>query len=182
MNQKFIRYVFATVLGISLLITVTTAFSLLFEAITASDVTVFTSVSDSMEKTLSYIRYSAIGILFITAAMLVTFAFTYFSKSKKIFGCISTGLSLFLAVTCIALVFDLRAIVLGNTSSTDYTAATAYFSELITLAVAALLLCSYFSFVTVRAFLSGKPPEITSPKEKTDSEESATEETCNEKD
>lgn len=152
MDQKFINRILATVFGIALLIALTSTVSLLFDAIMLTDVTILSSLSESMEKTISYMQYSSIGIICVSVATLASFCFTYFSKQKKVFGCISAVCSLLLAATCIAFVFDLRAIIFKSTSLESYNAATGYFSELIALAVAALLFFAYFVFVTVRAF------------------------------
>lgn len=154
MNKKFVSTVLAVILGIATFVMVSSTVSLMFDAILSHDIADITSVSESMEKLLSYMRNSAIGVLIFSAATLASYCFTYFTKAKKIFGCISAGLSLALAVFCIAFVFDLRGIVLKIASETIYTAATSYFTELITLAIAALLLCVCFTIITVKEFKS----------------------------
>lgn len=130
---------------------------------------------------LSYTRNTAIGVVFVNIAMLACFCFTYFIKTKKVFGCISTVLSLLSAAMCIAFVFDLRAIVLKSTSLQSYSAATGYFSELISLAAAALLFFAYFLFVTVKSFRSEKVSDQVIAEFKTEDETKAVTECIAEK-
>jgi hypothetical protein len=181
MNKKFIKSVIAVVLGLALAITLIATFSLIFDAIMSSDVATLSSVSKSMEKVLSYTRNTAIGVVFVNIAMLACFCFTYFIKTKKVFGCISTVLSLLSAAMCIAFVFDLRAIVLKSTSLQSYSAATGYFSELISLAAAALLFFAYFLFVTVKSFRSEKVSDQVIAEFKTEDETKAVTECIAEK-
>ena len=178
MNKKFIKSVIAVVLGLALAITLIATFSLIFDAIMSSDVATLSSVSKSMEKLLSYTRNTAIGVVFVNIAMLACFCFTYFIKTKKVFGCISTVLSLLSAAMCIAFVFDLRAIVLKSTSLQSYSAATGYFSEL---AAAALLFFAYFLFVTVKSFRSEKVSDQVIAEFKTEDETKAVTECIAEK-
>lgn len=153
MNKKFINCAIATVFGIALLIALSSTFTLIFDAITVNDVTILSSVGKTMEKTISYMRNTAVGIVCVNAAMLASFCFAYFSKNKKVFGCIAAGISLLSAVMCIAFIFDLRAFVLESTELSCYTAASAYFEKLITLTVVALLYFAYFLHVTIKDFL-----------------------------
>ncbi|MDE6505379.1 MAG: hypothetical protein K2L42_05870 [Clostridia bacterium] len=152
MNKRFASAVLAVLLGMAAFTMISSAASLIFEAALSNDITKITSVSQDMEALISYIRNSAIGLVVFSAAALASYCFTYFTKAKKLFGCISAGLSLALAVFCIAFVFDLRGIALESASQQVYTATTAYFSELVTLAVSALLLCACFTVVTIKAF------------------------------
>ena len=152
MSKKFVSTVVAVILGLAATVMIFSAVSLLFEAVLSLDVVKISSVSANMQNLLSYIRNTAIGLVVFVAAAVACYCFTYFSKTRKIFGCISEVLSLAVAAFAIAFVFDLRAIVLDYASESIYTAASAYFSELITLAVAALLLCACFTVVAVKAF------------------------------
>lgn len=156
MDKKFVQTTVAVVLGIAVLVTALSAFSLLFDAILAKDATVVSSVSDTMEKTIAYIRNTSIGVVCVTVAALACYCFTYFSKEKKIFACLSAGAALSLAAFCIAFVFDLRAIILKTGSESAYAAATGYFAELLPLAAVSLLLCAYFTVIAVRAFTAEK--------------------------
>ncbi len=152
MNKKFVSAVIAVVLGMSVFVMISSTVSLIFDAILSHDVTYHASVFQSMKDMLSYVRNSTIGIVVFSAAALASYCFTYYTKAKKVFGCISAGLSLALATFCIAFVFDLRRLALDSVSPQLYEAATAYFSEPIILAIAALLLCAYFTVITVKAF------------------------------
>lgn len=152
MNKKFVGTVIAVLLGFAAFVMIASTVSLIFEAVLTHDVAEITTVSEEMEDLISYVRNSAIGIVVFSAAALISYCFTYFTDKKKIFGCISAGLSIALAAFCIAFVFDLRDIALKSLSERVYTAAASYFSELITLAIAALLLCAYFTVITVKAF------------------------------
>ena len=172
MDKKFVRTALAVVLGIAILITAMSAFSLLFDAILSKDLTFISSVSENMEKTIAYIRNTSIGVVCVAVAALACYCFTYFSEKKNMFACLSAGAGLALAAFCIAFVFDLRAIVLKMGGETPYAAATAYFSELLTLAAASLLLCAYFTVIAVRAFTAKKSVQ---------SAPQSTEETSNEK-
>lgn len=159
MNKKFVQSAIAVVLGIALLMTALAAFSLLFDAIFAKDITVIASVSENLQKTISYIRSTSIGVVCVAIAALVCYCFTYFSEKKALFACLSAGAGLALAAFCIAFTFDLRSIVMKTGSETAYNAAAGYFSELLSLAAVSLLLCAYFTVVAVRAFKEKKAPQ-----------------------
>lgn len=159
MNKKFVQTAIAVVLGIAVLMTALSTFSLLFDAIFAKDITVIASVSKNVQKAISYIRSTSIGVVCVAIAALACYCFTYFSEKKALFACLSAVAGLALAAFCIAFTFDLRSIVMKTGSDTAYNAAAGYFSELLSLAAVSLLLCAYFTVVAVRAFKEKKAPQ-----------------------
>lgn len=170
MNKKFAQTALAVVLGICVTITVFAAFSLLFDAIFSKDIGVVSSPSKDMEKAIGFIRNTSIGVVCFSVATLACYCFAYLSQNKKAFACLSAGAGLVLAISCIAFVFVLRAFALENGLDAVYAAATAYFSELLPLAAASLLLCVYFTISAVRAFKEQVRPE-TQVGEERDNEE-----------
>lgn len=152
MSKKFVSTVIAVVLGVAVFAMISSAVSLVFEAITIRDLVNITEIPEEMTKTISYMRNTAIAISVFSVPVLASYCFACLSKSKKIFNCIAAGLSLALIAFCLAFVFELRHIALATASETVYTAVISYFGEIITVAVAALIPCAYFTVAAVKAF------------------------------
>lgn len=166
MNKKFVHTALAVVLGICVSITVFTVFSLLFDAVLSNDITVVSSLSKDMEKTVDYMRNMSIGIVCFAIATLACYCFAYFSQNKKLFASFAAGAGFVLAISCIAFVFVLRSFALETGSNNVYTAATGFFSEMLQLAAASLLLCVYFTIIAVRAFKSSANTETQNGEER----------------
>lgn len=158
MDKKTVRIVIGVMLGIAAFTIVATAISLLFDAILADDTLIIAEPAKNVEDTILYIKHSSVAVFCIAIPTVVCYCFTYFSKSKKVFGLISALLSLLMIALCIGFIFDLRGIVLGfkDSASTSYTLATAYFSELGKLLISFLFTCAYFILITVFAFRTEK--------------------------
>lgn len=159
MNKKTVHIVVSVILGIAAFIIVATAISILFSAILAEDPITIAEPVKNIEDTILYIKHSYVALFCITVPTVVCYFFTYFSKSKKIFGLISALLSLMLIAMCIGFIFDLRSTVLDLKEAVNscYTMATAYFDELLKLLIPCLFTCVYFTMVTLSAFRTEKP-------------------------
>lgn len=159
MDKKTVHLIMSVVLGIAAFVIIAAVISLLFGAIIAEDPMEIAETGKSVEKVLSYVKNSSIAVSCVAIPTVVCYFFTFFSKSKKVFGLISALLSLMLVAMCIGFVFDLRTIVLKLTDdqSTCYSLATAYFTDLIKLVVSCGFACAYFAVVTACAFRTEKP-------------------------
>lgn len=159
MSKKTVHIIASVALGLAVFGILSTLISMLFDVLLTKDAITILSPGESAEEVISYVKHSSIGVICIAVPMLTSFCMTFFSKDKKVFGIISLVLTLLLAAMCIGFIFDLNKIVLGLTSSqaNSYTIATTYFSELITLLTACLLVGAYFTVVTVMAFKTKLP-------------------------
>lgn len=176
MNKKTLNIVLSVILGIAAFVTVATVMSLLFGAIIAKDPINITETAKNVEKVLMYVRNSSIAVVCIAIPTVVCWFLTYFSKSKKAFGAISTLLSLMLVAMCLGFIFDLREIVLKfkDDQSTCYTLATSYFPDLLKLVVSFGFACACFAAVTVCAFRTEKtatPPAPSAQPQSTDDQD-----------
>ena len=149
MDKSFIKKVLAVVLGISLFVMLVTLASLIMEAALADDVSIHASFT--AEKTIMFIKWSAVALICVTVPALVCYALAYFGN-HKIFGIISEVLSFLIVACCIAFFVVARKIALEQLSSSAYASATGYFTELIQLAVPSLLVGIYFVLESVKAF------------------------------
>ncbi|MDE6201177.1 MAG: hypothetical protein K2M47_04785 [Clostridiales bacterium] len=164
MNKKTVQIIVAVMLGIAAFTIIATAISLLFDAILADDTITIAEPVKTVEDTILYIKHSSIAVFCIAIPTVMCYCLTYFSKSKKVLGLISLLLSLLMIAMCLGFIFDLRGTVLDiKGSSTSYTLATAYFSELGKLFISFLFTGAYFAVITVFAFRTQIPATPTAP-------------------
>ena len=179
MDKKTMRVVLGVVLGLAVFTMLSAVVSMLFNAILSKDVIVVGAVEGDFEDTISYVKYSSIGLVCITVAAIVSFFFAYFGKQRKVFAPIAAGLSLLLIAMCLAFVFDLRGIVMKFESSSiranSYAVATEYFAELISVMVAAIISCAYFGVTTALSFK--KKNAVAQANQKADNAEVTSQET-----
>lgn len=156
MDKKTINIIISVVLGIAAFVIVSTAISMLFDAIFIEDIINISNTTKHMDDIVMYIKHSSIAVFCISVPTIVCYFLTYFAKSKKVFGLISVVLSLFMIALCLGLIFDLRETALDTNNSSAYTTAAAQFSELGKLIVVYAITCAYFAVVTVREFMSNR--------------------------
>ena len=159
MEKKTMRIIVSVVLALAAFTILSTVISLFFSAFFTKDMINIGEINGNEGKTMNYIRFSSIALACIAAVTLVSYFFTYFTKHKKIFAPIATGLSFLMVIMCISFIFNLRSVILkfeGYSKLTCYSLATEFFAQLITIMVAALIACSYFAVVTALAFKKSK--------------------------
>ena len=161
MDKKLLKTVLAVLLGISVFVILGAVVSLIFEASFADDLSLVSSISNEVERIINYVKNTSIAVICIAVPVLVAVCMACFAKSKKVLSIIAALATLLLAAVCIAFVCDLHGITLEGLDATAYATATQYYTELLAVAVPALILCAYFTGATVHAFIGQKnAPEV----------------------
>lgn len=156
MDKKTVKTIVAVILAICLFTMITATVSLAFDAFLSKDVTVVSSVSVTMKKAISYMSNASVALACLLVPALACFAFSYFTKQKKVFYAASAVLSLFIIATCMGFLFDLRSVALNDFGTSEYAVCAEFFENLITLSVASLIPCVYFTVNAVFAFKEKK--------------------------
>lgn len=145
MDKPFIKKILAVVLGLSVMIMVYETVSLIFGACLFDDLELLQS--SQLNDLLAFMKWSAVGLACMLIPTLTCYVMTFLTKGK-LFTLISAILSFGITACCIAFLCVSHSYALQGFNTSNFTSATGYFSDLLQIAVAAVLIGVYFLIVT----------------------------------
>ena len=146
MDKTFIKKILAVVLGLAVIIMIYESVSLIFGACLFDDLELLQG--SALNDLQAFMKWSAVGLACMLIPTLTCYVMTFFTKGK-LFTLISAILSFVIAACCIAFLCVGHSYALQGYSTVSYTSATGYFSDLLQITVAAVLIGVYFLLVTV---------------------------------
>lgn len=163
MDKKFVKNVMAVVLGISVIMLITSFVSLCMDFAMFKELKALDSVA---EKILYYVKWSAVGLFIFMVPMFASYIFAFFGKSK-LFKAAAAVLSLALAATALVLLICTKDV--GGSGAADLAFKTAFMQELLQVTIPAFLVGVYFIVETAAAVSNDGKAQVTA-EENTDEE------------